>query len=288
MKREKETGGKWERKGKRACFLPFTLLTLAPLPLSSLLILIIVFFLTSIVGVVTGSNSLIAVPAMFQFGIEPRVAVATNMFGLTFMAVGGTLPFLGKGTIDKQRLPALIAVTLAGSVAGALLLLIAPARSLPLIISASMIAVALFTILKRDAGIIPAVGQPSRGTEMTAYALTFALGVYGGFFSGGYVTMLTALFVALFRMTFVEAVSTTKLVNVFSSLIATIVFMWRGLVDYKLGVLLGLAMFAGAFVGARVSLKLNNLWLRRIFLSTVVLLALKILLYDFLWKGMHR
>ncbi len=251
-----------------------------------LLVLVVIFFLTSIVGVVTGSNSLIAVPAMFQFGIDARVAVATNMFGLTFMAVGGTLPFIGKGTIDKKRLPALICVTLAGSVAGALLLLVVPNRALPLIISASMIAVALFTILKRDAGLIPAAGEPTRATEVMAYALVFALGVYGGFFSGGYVTMLTALFVALFRMTFVEAVSTTKLVNVFSSLIATIVFMWRGLVDYKLGVLLGLAMFAGAFVGARVALKLNNLWLRRIFLSVVVLLALKILLYDFFWKGM--
>lgn len=253
-----------------------------------LLVLVVIFFLTSIVGVVTGSNSLIAVPAMFQFGIDARVAVATNMFGLTFMAAGGTLPFLGKGTIAKRRLPALIAVTLAGSVAGALLLLIVPQRALPAIISASMIAVALFTILKRDAGVVPAEGEPSRATEGMAYALTFALGVYGGFFSGGYVTMLTALFVALFRMTFVEAVSTTKLVNVFSSLIATVVFMWRGLVDYKLGLLLGLAMFAGAFVGARITLKLNNLWLRRIFLSVVVILALKILLYDFFWKGIQQ
>ena len=204
------------------------------------------------------------------------------------MAVGGTLPFLGKGTIDRKRLPALIILTLLGSVTGALLLLVIPSRALPLIISASMIAVALFTIMKRDAGVVPRSGKGSRAVEMTAYGLTFALGVYGGFFSGGYVTMLTATFVGLFRMTFVEAVSTTKLVNIFSSLVATIVFMARGLVDYKLGILFGLAMFAGAFVGARISLKLNNIWIRRVFLGTVVLLAMKILLYDFLWKGMSQ
>ncbi|MBV9959783.1 MAG: sulfite exporter TauE/SafE family protein [Acidobacteria bacterium] len=240
------------------------------------------------VGVVTGSNSLIAVPVMFEFGIDARVAVATNMFGLTFMAVGGTLPFLGQGTIERRRLPALVALTLLGSVAGALLLLVIPNRALPLIISASMIAVALFTIFKRGAGVIPAEGEPSRAALWGAYALVFALGVYGGFFSGGYVTMLTALFVGLLRMTFVEAVSTTKLVNIFSSLVATVVFMARGLVDYKLGLLLGLAMFAGAFFGARVTLRLNNLWIRRVFLGTVILLAMKILLYDFLWKGMMQ
>jgi hypothetical protein len=266
-------------------FLHPTPYTLSPL---DLLTLVVLFFLTSVVGVVTGSNSLITVPAMFQFGIDPRIAVATNMFGLTFMAVGGTLPFLGKGTIDRKRLPALIVVTLLGSVTGALLLLVIPIRALPLIISASMIAVALFTIMKRNAGVIAAPEPVSRSVEIVAYGLTFALGVYGGFFSGGYVTMLTAMFVGLFRMTFVEAVSTTKLINIFSSLVATIVFISRGLVDYKLGILFGLAMFAGAFVGARVSLRLNNIWIRRVFLGTVLLFAIKILLYDFFWKGMFQ
>jgi hypothetical protein len=87
-------------------------------------------------------------------------------------------------------------------------------------------------------------------------------------------------------MKFVEAVATTKLVNVFSSGAATFVFMWRGLVDYRLGALLAVAMFAGAFAGARVALKLNETWLRRIFVATVLLLALKILLYDVIRKGL--
>jgi uncharacterized membrane protein YfcA len=271
-------------------FCPLTLLPFQPLTrfvfalsFFPLLILSLLFFATSIVGVVTGSNSLITVPAMFLFGIDPRVAVATNMFGLTFMAVGGTLPFLGKGRIDRRRLPLLVVLTLVGSALGALLVLIVSSRKLPLIISISMIAMAVFTLLKRDVGVVPPEAAPTAAGEFAAYALTFALGIYGGFFSGGYVTMLTALFVSLFRMTFVEAVATTKFVNIFSSLIATLIFMWRGLVDYKLGVLLGLSMFAGAFFGARVALKLNNLWLRRIFLSTVILLALKTILDFRFW-----
>jgi uncharacterized membrane protein YfcA len=264
-------------------------LSLFPFSLSlSLSILVLLFFLTSVVGVVTGSNSLITVPAMFQFGIDAKVAVATNMFGLTFMAVGGTLPFLGKGVIDRGRLPRLVSLTMAGSALGALLVLVVPGKAMPLIISISMISVAIFSLWRRNAGVIPPPTAQTRAAEWTGYALTFALGIYGGFFSGGYVTMLTAAYVALFRLTFVEAVSTTKIINVFSSLIATLVFMWRGLVDYKLGVLLGVSMFLGAFVGARVTLKLNNVWLRRIFLATVIILASKILLYDLMWKGITK
>lgn len=254
---------------------------------AALVALCALFFVTSVVGVVTGSNSLITVPAMFLFGIDARVAVATNMFGLTFMSVGGALPFLGTGTIDRGRLPALVALTLLGSAGGALLVLVVSSRAMPVVVSAAMLAVALFSVLTRNAREVERAAPAPRLT-LAGYAATFALGVYGGFYSGGYVTILTAAFVALFRMRFVEAVATTKLVNVCSSLVATLVFMWHGLVDYKLGMMLAVFMFAGAFAGARVALRLDERWLRRVFLSTVVALALKILLYDFLWKGMQR
>ena len=50
------------------------------MPGPKLLILAAVFFLTSIVSVVTGATSLITVPVMIALGIEPHIAVATNMF----------------------------------------------------------------------------------------------------------------------------------------------------------------------------------------------------------------
>ena len=75
---------------------------------STLIILIILFFSTALIGVVTGSNSLITVPVMFQFGIDEKVAIATNMFGLTFMSVGGTIPFVRKGLIDYRKVSPLI------------------------------------------------------------------------------------------------------------------------------------------------------------------------------------
>jgi uncharacterized protein len=78
--------------------------------------------------------------------------------------------------------------------------------------------------------------------------------------------------------------STTKLINIFSSLVATLLFLSRGLIDYRLGIILSVAMFLGASVGGRIVLKMSNVWLRRVFLTAVVILALKILLYDVQWK----
>jgi uncharacterized protein len=143
-----------------------------------------------------------------------------------------------------------------------------------------MIAVAIFSVVYRKSGLQNAEGSPSAVAEFFSYALTFLLGIYGGFFSGGYVTILTVVFITLFRLSFVEAIATTKVMNLFSSAIATGVFMWHGLIDYRLGMILGATMFVGAVVGARFAIRIGNLWVRRIFLTAVWVLGLKTLLLD--------
>jgi uncharacterized membrane protein YfcA len=242
-----------------------------------LLILIAVFFVTSIISVVTGSTSLITIPVMLQVGIEPQTAIATNMLALTFMSIGGTLPFIGKNTIKFNRLPLLIVLTLAGSILGALLVLIVPPTAMPLLISFFMIAIAVFSIVNRNAGLAPEAETSSPIAEVAGYFVTFILGIYGGFFSGGYVTLLTAAYVALFRMTYLEAVANTKLINIFSSLVATVIFIQHGIVDYKLGIILSITMFVGGILGSQIALQLSNNWLRRIFIATVIILAIKML-----------
>jgi len=250
------------------------------LSISALILLVLLFFITTAVGVVTGSNSLITVPVMFQFGIEPKVAVATNMFGLTFMAIGATIPFLRQGAIDKRKVSPLILITVAGSAIGAGLVGFISDKTMPIIVSISMIIVTIFTLVKPDAGVVK-TETVSRRFLIITYILTFLLGIYGGLYSGGYVTMLTAAFVAFFGMTFSESIASTKLVNVFSSSIATVIFMWQGLVDYKLGIILAVTMFIAAYFGAKIVTRLNDLWLKRIFLFTVLILAIKTI-FDFI------
>jgi uncharacterized membrane protein YfcA len=149
-----------------------------------------------------------------------------------------------------------------------------------LIVSTAMVAVALFTLFRRSAGVSETV-RPGRFSGPLTFVLVFILGVYGGLFSGGYVTVLTAVCVGIYGMRYGEAVASTKLINVFSSGIATLVFMWQGLVDYRLGLVIAVTMFVGAYAGAHYVTKLNDAWLRRIFLTTVFVLAVKTI-YDLL------
>lgn len=250
------------------------------MPPGKLAILIAVFFFTSVVSVVTGSTSLITVPVMIALGIEAHIAVATNMLALTFMSVGGSLPFMGKGVLTRSRLLPSIILTMIGSALGALLLLTVPLKGLQITIAVAMIGVAIFSLLNKNLGQASHDAPASQAGIIAGYAVTFLLAIYGGFFSGGYVTLLTATFVLLFGMTFLQAVATTKVINVFSSGVATLVFVWRGVVDLKLGIILGVSMFLGALLGSRIALLLSTLWLRRIFIAAVLGLAIKMLFFQ--------
>jgi uncharacterized membrane protein YfcA len=236
-----------------------------------------VFFLTSAVSMVTGSTSLITVPALIQAGVEPQVAIATNMAALTLMSIGATLPFVGKSKLDTPRAPWLVGLTLVGSALGAWLLRLLPSSALSPFIAASMLVVVMVSLLMGDRGVQPNPTELSPRWIGVGYLATFLLAIYGGLFSGGYITLLTATFVGCFGHTFIEAIATSKLVNIFSSLIATLIFIYLGLVNFGLGLLLGLAMFLGAFLGGRVVLRLPNRWLRRIYVVTVIALALRLL-----------
>jgi len=246
-----------------------------------LIILVVLFLITSFIGVVTGSNSLITVPVMFQFGIDEKTAVATNMFGLTFMSIGATIPFVRQGKIDARKLSPLVILTLIGSAIGAALVGFISNQSIKLIVSIAMIAVVIFTVLWTEKSQPTAAAGGVKKLRIIGFIAAFFLAIYGGLYSGGYVTVLTATFVAFLGMTYSESVAATKFVNVFSSSIATLVFMWQGLVDYKLGAILAVTMFVGAYAGANYAAKMNDVWLKRIFFVAVLLLALKTL-YDFL------
>jgi uncharacterized protein len=146
-----------------------------------------------------------------------------------------------------------------------------------------MVFVVIFSLINNNSK----AKEPSISSNyllILGYSITFILGIYGGLFSGGYVTMLTACFVAFLGMNFTQAIANTKIINVFSSLVASIIFAWQGLIDYKLGVILAITMFVAAYFGAKVVTKLNELWLKRIFLTTVVLLAIKTVI-DFVFNA---
>lgn len=235
---------------------------------------------TGAMGAITGGNSLVNVPLMITVGMAPRQAVATNMFAVLFMTVSATARFARTGMLRRPILLPICILTALTSAAGALLAVKLPESVVKLVVGVSMAALVAFIALQRRSAPPPATAA----RRWVGLIGTTVLGVYGGFFSGGYTTLMTVLCTACFGLTMIESVAVTKPVNLVSCLAACVVFFAGGLIDLRIGVPLAAANLAGGWLGAHAALKGGDRFVRVLFLATVALLAAKLLMWDLLLR----
>jgi uncharacterized membrane protein YfcA len=236
---------------------------------------------TGALGAITGGNSLINVPLMIMVGMSPRQAVATNIFAVVFMTVSASARFAAKWRPHTGLLVPIGILTVVTGALGALIAVKLPETVVKLVIGVSMAALVVFIALNRkSAG--PAAPTPARRTA--GYLGTTLLGVYGGFFSGGYTTLMTVLCTVCFGLTMIESVAITKPINLLSNGAASVVFFASGLIDLRVGVPLAVANLVGGWLGAHAALKGGDRFVRRLFLATVAALAAKLLVWDLILR----
>ncbi len=235
---------------------------------------------TGALGAITGGNSLINVPLMIMVGMTPRQAVATNMFAVLFMTVSATARFARARMLRAELLLPLGIITVLTSAAGALIAVKLPESVVKLVVGVSMAVLVLFIALHKKTA--PVAPTPAR--RMAGYAAATLLGVYGGFFSGGYTTLMTVLCTVCFGLTMMESVAVTKPVNMLSNTAASAVFFAGGLIDLRVGLPLAAANLVGGWLGAHAALKGGDRFVRLLFLVTVGALAAKLLVWDLILR----
>jgi uncharacterized membrane protein YfcA len=232
---------------------------------------------TGALGAITGGNSLINVPLMITVGMTPRQAVATNMFAVIFMTVSASARFARTWRPHARLLLPLGVLTIITGVVGAQMAVKLPETVVKLVIGVSMAALVLFVALNKNRSEVVA---PTSARRLAGYVGTALLGVYGGFFSGGYTTLMTVLCTVCFGLTMLEAVALTKPINLLSNGAASVVFFASGLIDLRVGIPLAAANLLGGWLGAHAALKGGARFVRLLFLMTVAALAAKLLVWD--------
>lgn len=243
--------------------------------------LAVLMLVTGAIGAITGGNSLINVPLMITVGMSPREAVATNMFAVTFMTISATARFARARVLKWNLLAPLGAITVMTSAIGAQIAVKLPESIVKVVVGISMAALVVFTALHRKAEPPP----PSRERRIAGYIGTTVLGIYGGFFSGGYTTLMTVLCTVCFSLTMMESVAVTKPINLLSCAAASVVFFMGGIIDLRVGMPLAAANLAGGWIGAHAALKGGDRFVRALFLLTVAALAIKLVVWDVILRG---
>ncbi|MDD3887696.1 MAG: sulfite exporter TauE/SafE family protein [Patescibacteria group bacterium] len=243
------------------------------------LALCIIYFVVGVFSVSVGGTTLVMVPLLIYAGMDIKTAIATNMLVLIFLSLSGMFGF--RKEIKKQHLWWLflfVIITLISSFLGAKLVLDINEDILKKIIAVIIVLVASTLFVKKDIG-LKENDDISIWKIVIGLILVFALGVYGGFFSGGYVTILTYVLILFFGLSFLQSAFDTKVINLFSSGIACVIFYLNDLIDFKLGLLFAIFISLGALLGVKFAIKNGNKWIRIVYIIAIIILAIKLLFF---------
>lgn len=234
-------------------------------------------FAAGLVDAVVGGGGLIQLPAMFS--LLPHQAPATILGTNKFAAIFGT----GAAAVNYARrvrvawstaAPAAVAA-FALSFAGAWTVTRVPADLVRALLPFVLVAVAVYTFMKKDLGSVHAPVHSGLAERYWAIAIGAAIGFYDGFFGPGTGSFLIFLFVRFFGFDFLSASAAAKIVNVACNFSALLWFGYSGHLLWQLGLLMAGCQIVGSLVGTRLALKHGSGFVRKLFLFVVTALILK-------------
>ncbi len=251
---------------------------MAEIALTTVIFLVAAAFFAGFVDSIAGGGGLIQLPALL-IGL-PKTEIVTVLGTNKLASVFGTAT--AAGLYRRQIKPepkVLIAMALPafiGSAAGASLASRIPTSSMRPIVLTLLIAVAIYTWLKPDLGMIELLKHHSARRIQIAALAGAVIGFYDGIFGPGTGSFLMLVLVASLGYAFITASAIAKVVNVSTNLGALIIFGMHGAIIWQIGLALGAANVAGAVVGARLAIRGGSTMVRRVFLIVTIALIIKV------------
>ncbi len=236
-------------------------------------------FFAGMVDAVVGGGGLIQIPVLL--GQFPQTAIPT-LFGTNKLAsIVGTGAALWRYALSV-RIPWLVvlpatAAALLGAWGGAALVAWIPRETMRPMVVVLMIAVAVYTFMKKDFG-QQATRQLGRADRSKGAVFGLIIGAYDGFFGPGTGSFLIFGFIRLFGMDFVQGSASAKVINFATNLSAIAFFASHGPLLWQVGLGMALCNLAGSYLGTRLALKHGANFIRKAFLGVVCVLIVKQLL----------
>ncbi|MBS0545298.1 MAG: sulfite exporter TauE/SafE family protein [Proteobacteria bacterium] len=233
-------------------------------------------FFAGMVDAVVGGGGLIQIPVLLsQF---PQTAIPT-LFGTNKVSsIAGTGAALWRYARSVRIpwaivLPATLAALL-GAWGGAALVAWLPRETMRPLVVVLMVAVAIYTFMKKDFGhrVTRAVTE---GDRWKTALFGGVIGLYDGFFGPGTGSFLIFGFVRLFGMDFVQGSASAKVINFATNLSAIVFFASHGPILWQIGLVMAVCNLAGSYLGTHLALKHGAGFIRKAFLGVVIVLIVK-------------
>ncbi len=230
---------------------------------------------------VAGGGSFVAFPALLFAGVPAVPANATNTIALWPGSLASAIAYRRELHDVRAELPPLGAASLAGGLAGALLLLKTSEGTFVLLIPWLL----LFATLLFSFG-TPLAKRITRGAQASLAAAViaqFAISVYGGYFGGGMGVMMLAV-LSLLGMSDIHRMNAlkTSLATLVNG-VAVVAFIWNGAVAWAPGAVMIAGGVGGGYVGAAIARRVSPAVVRNLVLVVAWAMTLYFFVKTYLW-----
>ena len=234
------------------------------------------------INAVVGSGTLITFPVLLAFGYAPVTANVSNTIGLVPGSVSGAIGYRRELSGQARRVLCLGAMSVAGGITGAVLLLVLPSSAFKAIVPVFIAAALVLMLLQRrlSAALLSRDIDLERGggrTRILTPVAVFLTGVYGGYFGAAQgILLLAILGVALAQ----DLQRTNALKTVLVSLVngvAGVYFVFAAHVEWAPAAIIAVCSIVGAQLGARYGRRLPARALRAIVVAVGVFAIVRLL-----------
>lgn len=222
-----------------------------------------VLMLAGIVGAfintIAGGGSMVTVPAMLLLGMPADYANGTNRLAVLQQSLTGIRGFDRSDKLERSAIVPMLAPTVTGAVAGALVASWLPPDILKPVLLGAMIAIALVML------VFPDVIAPPEGSRVYSLkerplgiVMLFGAGLYGGFAQAGVGFILIAALAVGMRYDLVRTNALKVVCTALFSIAALVVFVSTGHVDWIPGIILAIGATIGAALSVRFAVNVSQ------------------------------
>ncbi|SHH28116.1 sulfite exporter TauE/SafE family protein [Ferrimonas marina] len=247
------------------------------LSLDILLALAAVAFLAGFVDAIAGGGGLLTIPALLTAGLPPHLTLGTNKLAATFGSGTASWAFYRKKLFDPTFWKRSFVGTFVGAMVGTLAVSAISVDWLERVLPLLILAIAVHTLFSRS----PKEEQhqlpkPTRTIHRRQWGQGLAIGFYDGFAGPGTGAFWTASSMALYRMNILLSSGLARSMNFVSNATSLGFFIGLGYVHFGIGISMGLSLMAGAWLGAHSAIRFGGRFIRPVFITVVMVMALKL------------
>jgi uncharacterized membrane protein YfcA len=228
--------------------------------------------IAGVINTLAGGGSNLTLPALMVMGMPPDVANATNRIGVFAQSVVGVKAFDQHDMLARGDIWPILWPTLIGAALGSGLASYMPGALLKPLLLGAMLSMALIILLKPGVVSPPTGVKPYKVAERpSAWWVLLAAGFYGGFVQAGVGFILIAALAGSLRYDLMRTNALKMLCTGLFTLVALVIFIARGQVEWIPGLVLALGTMVGARLGVSFALQVSQKTLKWfLFLMTLV------------------